>query len=147
MHQDVISAGVLVLRPAGSGWRTLVLRQYRNWDLPKGLVDDGEDTLSAARREVKEETGLDDLYFVWGVDALDTAPYNGGKVARIYFAVSREGEASLPVSPELGRPEHHEFRWVALDEARRLLPTRFHPMLDRAATLIAPPTRPPDAPA
>jgi bis(5'-nucleosidyl)-tetraphosphatase len=42
----------------------------------------------------------------------------------------------LPVSPELGRPEHHEFRWVSYEEAHRLLSPRVDPILDWAHTLI-----------
>jgi hypothetical protein len=33
------------------------------------------------------------------------------------------------VNPELGRPEHHEFRWVSLEEAERLIPERLRPVL------------------
>ncbi len=43
---------------------------------------------------------------------------------------SPDGAAvSLPINPELGRPEHHEFRWVAYAEAQRLLPERLQPVL------------------
>jgi hypothetical protein len=38
----------------------------------------------------------------------------------------------LPVSPELGRPEHHEYRWVTYEEARSLLPLRLLPILEWA---------------
>jgi len=34
-----------------------------------------------------------------------------------------------PVSPELGRPEHDEWRWVSFDEAEHLLPPRLQPIL------------------
>src|SRR5262245_26457123 len=50
-----LSAGVIVVRQADSGWLFLMLRAYRNWDFPKGLVESGEDPLAAARREVTEE--------------------------------------------------------------------------------------------
>ncbi len=36
----------------------------------------------------------------------------------------------LPVSPELGRPEHEEWRWVDLDKAMRMLPPRLHPVVE-----------------
>ena len=42
----------------------LLLRAYRNWDLPKGLVEPGEQPFAAACREVEEETGITDLDFV-----------------------------------------------------------------------------------
>jgi 8-oxo-dGTP pyrophosphatase MutT (NUDIX family) len=40
------------------------------------------------------------------------------------------------VSPELGRPEHHEWRWVSYDEAEELLPPRLGIVLDWARTTI-----------
>ena len=43
-------------------------------------------------------------------------PYARQKVARYYLG-EPSGEDVLPISPELGRPEHHEFRWVSFDEA------------------------------
>ena len=55
--------------------------------------------------------------------------YAGGKIARYYLAVTRQEEITLPVSRELGRPEHHEGRWVSLDEAARLFPPRLQSVL------------------
>ena len=52
------------------GWLFLMLRAYRNWDFPKGLVESGEDPLAAARREVQEETLIEDLHFDWGESLL-----------------------------------------------------------------------------
>jgi bis(5'-nucleosidyl)-tetraphosphatase len=41
------------------------------------------------------------------------------------------------VSPELGRPEHHEYRWVSFDEAEDLLPPRLAIVLDWAKKTIS----------
>ena len=53
-----LSSGAVVVRRAGGEWLLLVLRAFRNWDFPKGLVEPGEEPLTAAKREVAEETGL-----------------------------------------------------------------------------------------
>jgi bis(5'-nucleosidyl)-tetraphosphatase len=131
------AAGAVVVRPTDAGWRYLVLRAYRNWDFPKGVVEPGETPLAAALREVEEETSLTDLELRWGEDFRDTEPYAGGKVARYYVAVSPRGDVRLPVSAELGRPEHHEHRWASYDEAAGLLPPRLQPILAWARALIA----------
>lgn len=123
------SAGIVVTRQTSDGWRYLLLRVYGYWDFPKGLVEEGEDALAAARREVKEETGLERLEFMWGHRYLETEPYSAGKVARYYLALTEQSHVTLPVSPELGRPEHHEFRWVSYSEGMALLGGRLQPVL------------------
>lgn len=123
------SAGFVILRPFGGETRCLLLRCFRHWDFPKGEVEPGEDPIQTARREAAEETGLEDLELRWGDAHIETAPYAGGKVARYYLAESRTGTATLPVNPELGHPEHHEIRWVDLDEAPSLLNERLRAVL------------------
>src|SRR4030095_12761907 len=78
------SAGILVVRRAPDGWRLLLLRAFRNWDFPKGRIEAGEDPLTAALRETREETELTDLVFAWGDVFRETEPYAGGKIARFY---------------------------------------------------------------
>lgn len=39
----------------------LVIKRYGKWDLPKGGIKKGENSKSAAMREVEEETGIDQL--------------------------------------------------------------------------------------
>jgi bis(5'-nucleosidyl)-tetraphosphatase len=132
-----LSAGCVVVRRAGDGEpRYLLLRVFNYWDFPKGGVEPGEDPLDAARREVEEETTLTGLAFSWGDLHTETPPYAGGKVARYYLAESPDGEVSLPVSPELGRPEHHEHRWLRYGDARALLGARLRPVLDWAQALV-----------
>ena len=89
----------------------------------------------AALREAREETGLTDLAFSWGHDFRETEPYASGKTARFYMAQTRTERIELPVSPELGRPEHHEWRWVSFDEARALLAPRLRFIVDWAETV------------
>jgi 8-oxo-dGTP pyrophosphatase MutT (NUDIX family) len=125
-----LAAGAVVFRRTDRGMRLLVLRAYKNWDFPKGMVEPGESELEAARRECAEETGLADLAFPFGDAHRDTVPYAGGKVARYFLAQTDAAAITLPVSPELGRPEHHEWRWVSLDEAEELLPPRLAVILD-----------------
>jgi bis(5'-nucleosidyl)-tetraphosphatase len=135
-------AGVVVLRPHGGEWRCLLLRAYRNWGFPKGEIDPGESPLDAAAREVLEETSVGDLDFCWGETFIDTAPRTGHKIARYYIAVSPGARVFLPVSAELGRPEHHEFRWVGLAAAKTLLAPALQPVIAWAATIAGTPHLP-----
>ena len=128
----VLSAGVIPLRRVAGGWRILVLRAYKNWDFPKGRVEPGEEPLDAAKREATEETGLTQFDFLFGEIYRETLPYAGGKVARYYIAETSEDIVRLPISHALGRPEHHEYRWVTFDEAEDLLPPRLALVLDWA---------------
>ena len=131
------SAGAVVFRRTSRGVQLLVLRAYANWDFPKGEIESGENDLEAARREVAEETGLTELDFPFGDAHRDTLPYSGGKVARYYLAETGEEAVELPISRELGRPEHHEWRWVSFDEAEDLLPPRLAQVLDWARETLS----------
>ncbi len=128
----VLSAGVIPVSLISQGCRYLLLRAYNYWDFPKGLVEGDETVIETALREVKEETGLSRLVFRWGEDYRETPPYGRGKVARYYVAESPDTEVVLAVSSELGKPEHHEYRWVGFAEARALLVPRLVAIIDWA---------------
>jgi ADP-ribose pyrophosphatase len=57
------SVVILAVEENGSGSQILLERQYRHaaqqilWELPAGRIDDGENGLAAAKRELLEETG------------------------------------------------------------------------------------------
>ncbi|NUP56481.1 MAG: NUDIX domain-containing protein [Gemmatimonadaceae bacterium] len=63
-----VSAGLLLYRrgarglevflahPGGPFWAD---RDTGAWTIPKGMIDEGEDPLAAARREFREETGIE----------------------------------------------------------------------------------------
>jgi len=125
----VLSAGVAVVRRAHGQWYLLFLRAYQYWDFPKGKVEPGEGALEAARREVGEESGITELDFRWGEHYVETGPYAHGKLARYYVAETECEEIVLGISPELGRPEHHEYRWVTFKEGFRLASPRVRQVL------------------
>jgi 8-oxo-dGTP pyrophosphatase MutT (NUDIX family) len=131
-----LSAGVVVVSLAQRKLKYLLLRAYRNWDFPKGLVEAGEEPIAAALREVREETTLDDLSFDWGRVFMDTGPYNKGKISRYYIARSKETQVRLPVNPELGVPEHHEAIWVGFDKALSMVSPRLQPVVRWAHAII-----------
>ncbi len=133
---DRLSCGAVIVRETDDGWLTLMLRAYRNWDFPKGICEEGESPIDAAIREVGEETGITDLEFEWGDRSTDTGPYNRGKTARYYLAKTDRESVQMGIAPELGRPEHHEFRWVDFDEAYDLSAPRVRLVVQWARQII-----------
>lgn len=127
-----LSAGVVLVRDTPEGRRYLLLRAYKHWDFPKGMVEQDETPFDAARREVAEETGIRALEFAWGEVYRETAPYARGKVARYYLARTGETQVSLTPNPETGIHEHMEYRWVNLSEARAMVTPRVQHILDWA---------------
>jgi len=65
--RDVVSAGLLLYRRKGKAIEVLLAhpggpfwakQDDGAWTIPKGLVDEGEEPLAAACREMEEETGV-----------------------------------------------------------------------------------------
>ena len=129
----ILSSGVVVVHWSRDHYDYLLLRAYNYWDFPKGMVEVAESPLQAAVREVEEETALTQLRFRWGDIYRETHPYNQGrKVARYYIAESTSAAVMLMPNPELGRPEHNEYRWVNRTEAWDLLTPRVRAILEWA---------------
>ncbi|MDQ3036880.1 MAG: NUDIX domain-containing protein [Myxococcota bacterium] len=118
------------------------------WSIPKGLVDEGEDELAAARREVVEELGIapPEPPFV----ALGEARLKSGKRVHAWAArgemdtaALRSNEFELEWPPRSGKrqrfPEVDRAAWVDLETARRLANPALVPLLERAheASVIA----------
>jgi len=127
------SAGVAIVDlKSGSGEEPVVLcvRAYANWDFPKGQLDEGENHIQAAIREVKEETTLSHGadYILTGGPAGATTYGKGEKkkTATYFIGLAMPGikEPFLPVNPDLGKPENDEWRWVPLSELQGLMPGR-----------------------
>ena len=131
-----LSAGVVIVSLVNRKLRFLLLRAYRNWDFPKGLVEAGENPIDAALREVREETTLNNLSFDWGMGFIDTGPYNKGKISRYYIARSKETQVRLPINPDLGMPEHHEACWVEYTKALSIVSPRLQPVVRWAHAII-----------
>jgi predicted NUDIX family NTP pyrophosphohydrolase len=129
-----ISAGILLFRrrppdlevmlvhPGGPFWAK---KDLGAWSIPKGLADEGEDLLAAAKREFLEETGAT----VEG-EFLDLGAHKqpGGKIV-VAWAHEREFDPALLKSntfaiewPPRSRktaefPEVDRAAWFSIDEA------------------------------
>ncbi len=131
------SAGVIVVRKEGDKIKLLLLRSYDFWDFPKGGIEENESKLDAAIREVKEETGIEGLDFKWGKIYYETEPFGRNKKVVYYFvAETLEENVVMGINPSLGIPEHEEFRWVDVDEAKKTVVERIRKAIDWAQKRI-----------
>jgi 8-oxo-dGTP pyrophosphatase MutT (NUDIX family) len=133
---EKLSCGVVLARETEQGWYTLLLRAFHHWDFPKGIREQGEEPMQAALREVREETGVNDVRFDWGDRYFETGPYSRGKVARYYIAKTDQETVEMGLSPVTGVPEHHEWRWVTFDEAYDLGSPRVRGIVQWARQII-----------
>ena len=129
-----ISAGILLFRRTPAGVEVLLVhpggpfwakKDAGSWSIPKGLADEGEDLLAAARREFLEETGA-----TAEGDFLDLGAHRqpSGKTIAAFAlegdfdpAALKSNTFSLEWPPRSGRmaefPEVDRAAWHSIDEA------------------------------
>ena len=115
------SAGGVVLNSKG---QVLVVNQNGNsWSLPKGHLDAGEDELAAARREIYEEAGIQELELVQKLGCYQRSRIglkgenDPSEIKRITVFLFRTKQMDLkPVDPQ-----NPEARWVNRDKVAELL--------------------------
>ncbi|MBS3101866.1 NUDIX domain-containing protein [Candidatus Woesearchaeota archaeon] len=110
------SAGAVVFIAEKDGIKYLLLHyEAGHWDFPKGHVEKNETAEEAAKREVKEETGIEKIeilpkfkekihYFYKLEGAL--------KSKEVVFFLAKTGQKEVNISFE-----HIGFAWLTYDEA------------------------------
>jgi bis(5'-nucleosidyl)-tetraphosphatase len=121
------SAGALIFRKEGRQALFLLIYSGRNkiWGFPKGHIESGETEKDAALREIKEETGLNDLKFIDGFREEDVyeaisnrGPNKGDTIEKhsVYFLCETK-----TVNIVVDKSEISEYRWLDHIEAEKLL--------------------------
>jgi predicted NUDIX family NTP pyrophosphohydrolase len=148
------SAGILMFRRVPAGIELLIAhpggpffsrRSSGAWTIPKGLIEPGEDALTAARREFREETG-----FACNGELHDLGSVRL-KSGKLINAFACEGDVdvsaidSATFEMEWPRrsgkmatfPELDEVRYVTPDQARELLNPAQSVLVDRLLMMLA----------
>lgn len=130
-----VSAGCLLYRSVHDGLEVLIVHpsgSYNRrapWSIPKGLPNTGESLEAAARRETREETGVE----AGALFDLGYVDYSRSRKRIHAFA----GRAPEGVEPRCASWEVDRAELVPLDEARRLLHPDQAPFVDRLLETIA----------
>lgn len=132
---------VLVFRAVQRGWQVLVLRRAADarcpgtWEMIHGKVEASEDLPRAARRELREETGLSaERLLSITMHPFYLVPTKTVQLAAVFAAIV-PGDAKVTLGAE-----HDKFGWVTVAAARRRFTwphERRH--LDDAHTLLKTP--------
>jgi len=132
---------VLLAHPGGPFWAR---KDLGAWTIPKGEIDPGEDPVSAARREFREEIGLD---VTAPVEPLGQIKQPGGKIVLVWTAegdfdparlASNTFEMEWPKGSGHMRlfPEVDRAAWFDLGEARRRILPGQAPFLEALVTSL-----------
>jgi len=110
------SAGAVLFNDIGSGRRYLLLRYPAgHWDFPKGNVEKGETEGQTVLREVREETGLDDVKLIDGFRRKIEYFYRRERKSihkEVVFLLAETKTDDVKISFE-----HQAFGWFSFQEA------------------------------
>lgn len=119
-----ISAGAVIFSKTSGVSQYLLLQysftNYKAWDFPRGAVETNEAEQAAAKREIREETGLTIERFdpaFREVNRWQFRDREGRQVEKqiVYFLAETPSEA-VTLSGE-----HAEYRWLGYTQARQQL--------------------------
>lgn len=88
-----------------------------HWDIPGGRIDPGDTLINNLKREVLEETGLtitENTTLLCAQDIL--LPEKEKHVVRLTYKVNDLVDGQV----NLDETENTEFRWISIDEAKKL---------------------------
>ena len=154
MSNPAVSAGLLLFRKREIGLEFFLVhpggpffarKNEGFWTVPKGLMEPGEDLLSTAQREFKEETGFTATPPFYELGAVRQ---KSGKLTHVW-AFEGDCDPSRLVSntceivwpPNSGRrlviPEIDRGDWFHAEQARALIRAEQRALLDRLADTLA----------
>ncbi len=139
VHQTS-AGGVVYKRDAGVTLVAIVaVGEMNRWQLPKGLVEKGEEPSTSAVRETQEEAGVDgdvesalDKIDYWYVGEHEGKQVRFHKIVHFFLLKFRSGDVSKHDS------EVNEARWVPIREAMEMLAFKGERnVMEKAAAVLA----------
>jgi 8-oxo-dGTP diphosphatase len=119
-----VSAGGVAFRKSESNIYVAIISvgEARRWQLPKGMVDEGETNEIAAMREVREEAGVE-TRMVELIDKIEYWYFSKNRGERIRFHKYVYFFLLQYISGDVADHDHevNEARWVEIDRAREML--------------------------
>jgi len=112
------SAGAFIYYVANDGIKFLILSREKDHDIPKGHIEKGETALDAAKREVKEETGLTPEFLPFF--SLTTKYFFYDKKEKVMktvkFFIAKSTTDKVKISFE-----HTGYAWLGYDDAYKTI--------------------------
>lgn len=108
----------IVYRKFHGNTEILLIKHIKSgyWSFPKGHVENGETEEETAKREIKEETGID-VYIDSGFrETVTYSPRKDAKKEVVYFVARAKNYDYTPQLEEIS-----EIRWVGIGQAHNLL--------------------------
>ena len=113
-----------IIQNSKSNKIAIVNQRGRSWSFPKGHIEEGENSLDCAKREVYEETGLEQIEFVKRLGKYERYKLNNDgtddksevKIIELFLFSTDSQDELQPIDAH-----NPEARWVSIEEAMQLL--------------------------
>ena len=117
-----VSAGGVIFRPDFSEIVLINTLPEQRWQLPKGMIDEGESHVQAALREVREETGIT-AEILQPLKTIEYWYFANRKGNQIRYHKFVHYFAMRYLSGDTSDHDHEvaEARWVAVDKSMKML--------------------------
>ena len=112
------SCGAIVYRRFHGNVEILLIKHINSghWSFPKGHVEGDETELETAKREIKEETGLDVILDQTFRETVSYSPKRDTQKVVVYFLALARNYDFVPQAEEIA-----EIRWVDIARATNML--------------------------
>ena len=127
-----VGVGIIVLNKEN---KIFVAKRIDNpkdfWQMPQGGVDEGEDFLSAAYRELEEETSIKNVELITEIDEITTYELPNHLLGKIWkgkfkgqkqkWFLMRHLGSDDEININTSKPEFFEWKWIELNSITEIV--------------------------